>query len=62
MRCKPIYLSALFVLISTCGAMAQGSPSPAPDQGSLVSYGIALISAIALVALSVMSAKRNHQD
>lgn len=53
---------ALTVLAGASPVMAQAAPSAAPAQSSLVSYGIAVLAVIAVIALSVMSAKRTHQD
>lgn len=53
---------ALTMMVGVSPVMAQAAPSSAPAQGSLVSYGIAVLAVIAVIALSVMSAKRTHQD
>lgn len=55
-------VTGLLLATAAPSAFAQDMPASAPQQNYLISYGIAGVAFVAVIALSVMSAKRTHQD
>ena len=56
-------IAGLLLMSQATLAWGQTSmPSAATERSSLVSYAIAVVATIAVIALSIMSAKRTHQD
>jgi hypothetical protein len=50
------------VLAFASVAMAQDAPSNAPAQNTTVAYAVAVMVGLAVIGLSILSAKRSHQD
>ncbi len=51
------------VLMFASAALAQEQAAPrAPEQNTLVAYAVAVVTAIAIIAVSIISAKRTHRD
>jgi|GEM_PF-6532254 hypothetical protein len=58
------HLASVTTLVLTFAslAMAQEAPSNAPAQNTTVSYAVAVVVSLAIIGLSILSAKRTHQD